>query len=116
MKKSPKGLSRTAAAWYRQVVDEYGIDVQVAADGSQLWLSRGTQLDLIFEPAGNGLVIVTLIEEWNIFGGTGRFEHAAAANGPIISVGVTEPFDLANPVGDFVFEKNGYIDLGRRNN
>ncbi len=99
-------------------VDTEGVDIQVASDGSTLELHRvGILLFQTSEPDSDGNVVTTIIDEWEIQGGTKRFRRAAAVpNNNIISTAVTDPYD---PNGDltaipFVFQKLGRIDLGRR--
>ena len=96
-------------------IDESGLDVQTAADGSELWLMKVQDLAIEITPAGDGLVELYYVNEWEIIGGTGRFENASAVDGNIISTLYSEPFDpsdLTNITG--YFQKVGKINLGKK--
>lgn len=90
----------------------------LAADGSILELSRVRLLQFEFsEPdPETGEVVLMLMEEQKIEGGTKRFQKAKAAQGNLISSVITEPFDLNGDVTaiPFKFILVGEIDLGRR--
>jgi hypothetical protein len=95
------------------------VTTDVAADGSTLELLQVQTLLLEFSDPDpeTGEVIVFLMQELEVIGGTGRFENAQAAPGNVISTIVSEPFD---PEGDltaipFAYRALGQFDLGRRN-
>jgi hypothetical protein len=97
--------------------DYTAVDVQTAADGSEIHLFGVGSAVLTPRPdLGAGWFEAVWDGEWTVTGGTGRFANVKPGTGPIILEMVQEPFDLFDPITlrPFTYTKTGDIDLGKK--
>lgn len=98
--------------------DYYAIDTQVAADGSEVYLDGAGSATLIpRDDLGPTIFEAVWDGDWNILGGSGRFENVGPGTAPIDLFVFFFAFDITDneTLRPFVYTKMGDWDLGRRN-
>ena len=87
-----------------------GTQELVAANGDKLFFDVSGEVNLEIDPA-TGLVFGTWLLDWEITGGTGRFE---GATGSTEGAAINPPFDPAVVPWIFDWYFDGEIDLAKR--
>lgn len=91
-------------------------DTYTGANGDQIFLTGIGTIHLFPMPElGPTIYGAKWFAEWEVVGGTGRFENAGPADEPITMIANNLPFDIvSDPIWYFTFEKIGEFDLGKK--